>query len=110
MENNSEESLEYLILNGYVEVASLDPQTGGFLYSFTEEAKRIIPDLKRQLDDEFYQSITYLWEHGFLDMDIESSNPTVTLKEKALDRNEVALLPEIHRTSLISIVEVLKQW
>jgi hypothetical protein len=109
MENNSEESLEYLILNGYVEVASLDPQTGGFLYSFTEEAKRIIPDLKRQLDEEFYQSIAYLWEHGFLDMDIESDNPTVTLKEKALNHNEVALLPEIHRTSLISIIEVLSQ-
>jgi len=109
MENNSEESLEYLILNGYVEVASLDPQTGGFLYSFTEKAKRIIPDLKRQLDEEFYESITYLWEHGFLDMDIESNNPTVTLKEKALNHDEVALLPEIHRTSLISIIEVLGQ-
>jgi DNA-binding PadR family transcriptional regulator len=110
MENNSEESLEYLILNGYVEVSGIDSETKNFLYSFTEKAKRVIPDLRRQLDEEFYQSITYLWEHGFLEMDIESDNPTVTLKEKALDPNEVALLSEIHRTSLISITEVLRQW
>lgn len=109
MQDKSEDSLEYLILNGYVEVAGIDSSTGSFLYCFTEEAKRIIPGLKSQLDEEFYQSIVYLWEHGFIEMDIGSDNPIVTLKEKALIQNEVANLPEIHRTSLIAIIEVLSQ-
>lgn len=109
MENNSEESIEYLILNGYVEVSGIDPEAGNFLYSFTEEAKKIIPDLKRQLDEEFYSSIVYLWELGFLDMDIDSENPVVSLNEKALSSSEVSRLPDDHRNALKNIIDAMNR-
>lgn len=109
MENNSEESLEYLILNGYVEVAGIDSEAGDFLYSFTEEAKRKIPDLRRQMDEEFYRSIVYLWEQGFLDMDIDSDNPVVTLKEKALDLDALSSLPKPHKSVLANIMDAMNR-
>jgi len=109
MENNSEESIEYLILNGYIEVAGIDKTSGDFLYSFTEEAKTIIPDLRRQLDEEFYKSIVYLWERGFLEMDIDSDNPVVSLKDKALDPDAVFALPEEHRNAMMNIIDALSR-
>lgn len=104
----SEEYLEYLILNGYVEVAGLDKETGDFLYSFTESARATVPGLQDQLNEEFYGLIVYLWEHGFISMDIESDNPKVTLNPKALDQNEVNNLPFPYKSALLTIIEALR--
>jgi hypothetical protein len=108
MENSSEEYLEYLILNGYVEVAGIDEEGGEFLYSFTENAKSEIPGLKEQISEEFYKVIVYLWEQGFLDMDISSENPLVRITPKALEKTEVDLLPKLYRNALITIAESLR--
>jgi len=94
--SDSEDYLEYLILNGYVEVAGLDPDTQEFLYSFTEEARNTVPGLQQQLNEEFYGLIVYLWEHGFIAMDIESESPRITLLPKALNESEVSQLPKIN--------------
>lgn len=110
MSNNyeSDEYLEYLILNGYVEVAGIDEDSGDFLYTFTESARETIPGLNDQLNDEFYSLIVYLWEHGFVTMDIESQNPRVTISEKALDQEQVEKLPSIYKSALHTIIEALR--
>jgi len=106
--SDSEDYLEYLILNGYVEISGIDPDTQEFLYSFTEEARNTIPGLQEQLNEEFYGLIVYLWEHGFVAMDIESESPRVTLMPKALNEYEVAQLPKIYRHALMTIIEALR--
>lgn len=104
----SDDYLEYLILNGYVEVSGVDKETGEFLYTFTEAARQKIPGLQDQLNDEFYSLIVYLWEHGFISMDIESKNPRVSLNAKALDENEVNGLPYIYKAALLTIIDALR--
>jgi len=106
--NDSDDYLEYLILNGYVEIAGVDPETQEFLYSFTETARSTVPGLQEQLNEEFYGLIVYLWEHGFIAMDIESESPRVTLMPKALSEHEVSQLPKIYRHALMTIIEALR--
>ena len=106
--NGSDDYLEYLILNGYVEVAGVDQETNEFLYRFTDNARETIPGLQEQLNEEFYGLIVYLWEHGFISMDIESKNPLVTLNEKALDKDEVDKLPYIYKSALLTIIDALR--
>lgn len=104
----SDDHLEYLILNGYVEVSGVDKETGEFLYTFTEAARQKIPGLQDQLNEEFYSLIVYLWEHEFISMDIESQNPKVTLNAKALDDQEVKKLPYIYKAALLTIIDALR--
>jgi hypothetical protein len=106
--NESDDYLEHLILNGYVEVSGIDPETGDFLYMFTEKARQTMPGLEEQLNEEFYALIIYLWEHGFIAMDIESQSPRVTLMPKALDQEAVSQLPSIYRLALFTIIEALR--
>jgi hypothetical protein len=106
--NDSDDYVEYLILNGYVEVAGIDPETQEFLYSFTDEARNTVPGLQQQLNEEFYELIVYLWEHGFISMDIESESPRVALTPKALNQYEVSKLPQAYRHALMTIIEALR--
>lgn len=106
--DGSDDYLDYLILNNYVEVAGVDKETGEFLYMFTDTARETIPGLQQQLNEEFYSLIVYLWEHGFVSMDIESENPKVTLNPKALDQNEVEKLPYIYKSALLTIIDALR--
>lgn len=105
---NSDDYFEFLILNGFVEVSGIDKETGDFLYAFTDEAKRVMPGLQEQLNEEFYNMITYLWEHGFIFMNIESENPMVAIAPKALNEEEVAKLPYYYRSALVTIKEALR--
>jgi hypothetical protein len=104
----SDDYLEYLILNGYVEVAGIDEENGEFLYNFTQTARQKVPGLQDQLNNEFYGLVIYLWEHGFVSMDIESQNPMVTLNPKALNKNEVDQLPYVYKAALLTIINVLR--
>ena len=111
MPNNydgSDDYLDYLILNNYVEVSGVDKETGEFLYMFTDTARETIPGLQEQLNEEFYVLIVYLWEHGFISMDIESENPKVTLNPKALNKDEVDKLPHIYKSALLTIIDALR--
>jgi hypothetical protein len=99
-----EEFLDILILEGVVEVAGIDSKTGEMLYSFT---KKILdrPELMAIITDTHVQEIYYLWEQGFLNMNMLEDNPTVRITSKALDDNEVDQLPLHLQIALRQIVE-----
>ena len=99
-----EEFLDILILEGVVEVAGIDSKTGEMLYSFT---KKILerPELMAIIADTHVQEIYYLWEQGFLNMNMLEDNPTVRITPKALDDNEVDQLPLHLQIALRQIVE-----
>jgi hypothetical protein len=76
--------------------------------SFTQSAMEIIPELKKQIDEEFHSFIMFFWENGFIHMNIMLESPVVTITEKALDRAEVEKLPFEYQATLKIILDALR--
>jgi hypothetical protein len=108
MHNPNEDHLDDLILKGIVEPSAIDMTTGEMLYSFTQSAMEIIPELKKQIDEEFHSFIMFFWENGFIHMNIMLESPVVTITEKALDRAEVEKLPFEYQATLKIILDALR--
>ena len=106
---NEEEFIEYLILQGAVEIAAIDSETGDFLYSFTDKLIDVDPDLYRKQLEYFQYTIRVLWQKGFLDMNIDDPNPTVKITTKALDAQLVAELPTEERSVLQTVMQAMSQ-
>jgi len=90
-----EPSIEELILNGIVEVAGIDPNTGEFLYNFTPMLQELMPDMWNEKLDTINKEIMFFWQLGFLQIDnMGSRNPLISLTEKAVDQEAILQLPE----------------
>lgn len=103
-----EEKIEELILSGAVEVAGIDPDTGEFLYAFTDKILELDPYIAQRSEEIFNSQVYLLWEMGFLNIDMTSHNPIVSLMPKALDEDDVQNLPTEMRLVLKSIIEALR--
>jgi hypothetical protein len=103
-----DESLEDLILRGYVEVSGIDSQTGNILYSFTDLAREEMPNLQKEFEEEFHRNIMYFWEQGFLDMNVFEENPMIRLNPKALDKSAVESLSIEQLQALKIIINALR--
>jgi hypothetical protein len=86
-----DELIEKLILDGFVEFAGLD-HNNEMLYSFAEDIDVRAPGMYEMMIDMRMKDIRALWSLGFLSMNIDESNPTVTITEKALDDDALASL------------------
>lgn len=95
-----EEYIDFLILNGAVEVTGVDSATGDFFYRFTEKLADIAPQIYHGMLDEFEKDIMFFWTQGFITMDPTSTNPIVHLSEKAFDEDEIAKLDADQQLSL----------
>jgi hypothetical protein len=104
---NEEEFIDYLILEGAVEVAGIDAKTGEFLYSFTEKLEQVDPEMYRHSIDMFQGMVKRLWEKGFLNMNIDHANPTVSLTEAAFDAEARRSLTEEESSVLDTIIEAM---
>lgn len=100
--------IEELILAGAVEVSGIDAETGDFLYSFTEKIHEVAPEIARESTELFNRYIYALWERGFLDMDMDSKNPMVSLLPKCFVEEDVAQLPKDMALVLRSVMEALR--
>lgn len=104
-----EPSIEDLILSGAVEVSGIDPETGEFLYNFTDKMKEVLPDLYNLHMNEVHNEIMYFWEKGFVELDdMMAKNPKVKLTDKAFDPEAIAELPKEKMMSLYEIKRILK--
>jgi hypothetical protein len=99
--------IERLILDGHVEFAGIDADTGEMMYSFTEKLMKDHPEMYEDAMEHFYSQITSLWTLGFLDIEMDTKNPMVRITKKALDESKVKKLPEELRASLRYIVSLL---
>ena len=98
--------VDNLILNGGLEFAGKDYESGEPLYRATERLKDIDPNLSEELSIYFSEVTLKLWEKGFIDMNITQKDPLVKLGPKAhnvasiksLDRDERIVLEEIIKT------------
>jgi len=103
-----DETLEELILMGYVEVSGIDSKTGNILYSFTDLAKKEMPGLEKQFEEEFHKNIMYFWEQGFLDMNVFEANPIIRIKPKAFEEESVSKLSFEQLQALKIIIDALR--
>lgn len=92
-----------LVLSGIVEPAAIDPDTGEMLYTFNKDLDKINPELHKLVLSNFVDSAMKLWQLGFLDMDVTSANPMVSLTRRAFDQNKIDELDEDMQFSLKEI-------
>lgn len=92
-----------LVLSGIVEPAALDPDTGEMLYTFNKDLDKINPELHQLVLNNFVDSAMKLWQLGFLNMDVTSKNPLVSLTPRAFDQNKIDELDEDMQFSLKEI-------
>ena len=104
-----QDSIDYLILNGGIEVAGIDPEIGEFLYSFTPKIKDLMPALYEEHIRDVNSHILNLWEKGFLSINFMEDDPIVNISEKGLDPEEIAKLPEENQWHLNEIKRLLRK-
>jgi len=92
---NDDEYIDYFLSKGIIEQTGISPDTGEKLYSITEKTKDIMPLLYKEHLDFINSEIMWFWEMGFIDIDLFSDDPMVTLTNKAFMDEEIeALIPE----------------
>lgn len=101
------DEIDRLILNGGLEVAGIDIETGEPLYNFTEKLIDVSPELYKEVSQYFSNEAMSLWSEGFLDMDVTEKNPMVSLTPKALDEKEVEKLTKDKQYTLKEIIRVI---
>jgi len=100
-------TIDYLILQGAVEVAGIDDNTGELLYVFSPKIKEVMPELYAEHMNYVNREIMNMWENGFVDIDFISDEPSVTLSDKAFDINEISRLSKEQQWSLQEIKRML---
>lgn len=105
---DDDKTIEELILKGGIEAAGIDQETGEILYSFTPKIAKLMPDLYREHLNDVNATIMKLWEKGFVDIDLLSKEPLVTLTSKAFDKESVNNLSKAERWSLLELIRLLE--
>ena len=62
MSNKEDELIKNLILQGALEVAGVDSETGEFLYAITSRMKEIMPDMYEDHLKTVNRDLLNLWE------------------------------------------------
>jgi hypothetical protein len=105
-----EPSIEELILNGVVEVSGIDPQTGEFLYNFTNKLYDVMPDYFNERLDFVRAEMAFFLELGFLEVnDPEAENPIIFLTDKAFEEDEISKLSENKKKSLKEVKRLFEE-
>jgi hypothetical protein len=106
---NERDSLDYLILNGGIEVVGLDSDNGEFLYVFTPKIKELMPDLYKEHINDVNKNVLKLWEMGFVEIDFMKPDPIVSLGKKAFDKEETLKLSKDDQWHLSEIRRLIKK-
>ena len=106
--NNEEDNLiDDLILAGGLEISGIDERNGDFLYTMTSKMKDLMPDLYEEHLAHVNEEIMRLWEKGFVNVDMMSDDPIVTVTQKAYDIIELSKLSQEEVWSLEEIKRLM---
>lgn len=108
MDREDEKIIDMLVLSGALQMAGINEKTGEILYQFTPKLKEVMPDLYKEHLNHVNSEIMRLWEKGFVNVDLMSDNPIVTLTEKALKQEEVDKLSSSDKWAIEEIRRILK--
>jgi hypothetical protein len=92
--------VDNLILEGGIEFAGVDPESGEILYSLTPKIKEIMPELYEEHINFINNDLMALWEKGFVDIDFFNDDPLIYISDKSYDKTEVMKLSREERWSL----------
>ena len=109
MDSEEDKVIDNLILNGGLEVAALDEDTGEMLYSFPPKTQELMPDLYEEHIKGVNSEVMNLWEKGFLNLDLFAQDPIITITAKALNKKEIEGLSKQERWSLFEIIRLLQR-
>jgi hypothetical protein len=101
------DSVDKLILNGGLEFAGTDSETGEPLYRPTDRLKELDSKLSDDLSIYFSEVTLKLWEKGFIDMDITEEDPLVKIGPKGLDIDAIKSLDKDQRVVIEEIIKAL---
>lgn len=105
--SEEDDLIDRLILDGALQPAGIDIESGEMLYNFTEKLKDVNPKLHDEFSAYFSEETKVLWQHGFIDMDITQKNPIINITKKALDPEAVAKLDKDKQYTLKEIIRIL---
>jgi len=108
-ESSDSELINKLILDGGIEVAAIDQETGEFLYSFTPKIKELMPNIYEEHMETVNSEVMNLWEKGFLDIDLMADDPVITITKKATSVEAIGTLSKQEKWSLAEIVRLLNR-
>ena len=100
--------IDDLILEGGLEIAGVDPETGEMLYLFTPKVKELMPDLYNDHLNFVNDELMALWEKGYVDIDFFKDDPLISLAGKSNDPKEISKLSKQERWSLQELKRVVK--
>jgi len=92
--------IDELILEGGLEVAGVDPDTGEMLYAFTPKVKDLMPELYNDHLNFVNDELMVLWEKGYVNIDFLRDDPLISLTNKSDDPEETLKLSKQERWSL----------
>jgi hypothetical protein len=90
--NEEDNLIDDLILAGGLEISGIDEKSGEFLYTITNKMKDLMPELYEEHMAQVNEDIMRLWEKGFVNVDMMSDDPIVTVTQKAYDIIEISKL------------------
>ena len=106
-EESISEIIDHLILEGGLEVAGVDPESGEILYAFTPKVKEIMPELYNDHLNFVNAELMVLWEKGFVNLDLMAEDPLISLTDKSNDPSELKKLSKQERWSLQELKRVI---
>ena len=107
MDDREKKIIDKLILDGALQMSGVDSETGEILYQFTPKLKEVMPELYNEHLNFVNAELMRLWEKGFVNMDLMSDSPIVTLAEKAFDDNEIQSLSDQDRWAIQEVKRLL---
>jgi len=109
MSSNEDDLINNLILQGALEVAGLDAETGEFLYAITSRMKEIMPDMYEDHLRTVNRDLLNLWEKGYVNIDLFLPDPVVTISETGLDKDVISKLSKPEIWALEEVKRLLKK-
>lgn len=103
--SSDDDIIQDLILKNAIQFAGVN-ENGEMLYSFTPKIKDIMPDLYNAHLNNVNTEMMNLWEKGFVNIDLMSEDPIVTLTPKAFGY-DIFTLSDEEQWSLMEIKRVL---
>ena len=107
MDDREKEIIEHLVVSGALQMAGVDTETGEILYQFTDKLKEVMPELYDEHLNYVNSELMRLWEMGFVNMDLMSDNPIVTLAQKAFDEEQIKNLTPQDRWAILEIKRLM---
>lgn len=104
---SDEEYIEYFLSKGIIEEVGISEVNGEKLYSLTPKTKELMPALYKDHLNFVNSEIMSFWEMGFLDIDLLSDDPIVTLTDKSFIDEEIEALPIEKQWSILELKRIL---